>query len=138
MMISDFLNSYFWPYKFICNWWQGDKYKEAEAIFEDLLNEKRTFKPDQKMFHMMIYMYKKAGDYAQARKLFALMSERGIPLSTVTFNSLMSFETDYKEVSSIYDQVLSCLIAQSDYQYLVVQSLWYRIKIYRVYQYSFP
>ena len=75
------------------------------------------------MFHMMIYMYKKAGDYAQARKLFTQMSERGIPLSTVTFNSLMSFETDYKEVSSIYDQVLSCLIAQSDYQYLVVKSL---------------
>lgn len=103
---------------------QGDKYKEAEAIFEDLLNEKRaSFKPDQKMFHMMIYMYKKAGDYAQARKLFAQMSERGIPLSTVTFNSLISFETDYKEVSSIYDQVLSRLIAQSDLQYLVVNSL---------------
>uniref|UniRef100_A0A0E0LS43 PROP1-like PPR domain-containing protein n=1 Tax=Oryza punctata TaxID=4537 RepID=A0A0E0LS43_ORYPU len=85
---------------------EGDKYKEAEAIFEDLLNEKRaSFKPDQKMFHMMIYMYKKAGDYAQARKLFAQMSERGIPLSTVTFNSLMSFETVYKEVSSIYDQM---------------------------------
>lgn len=85
---------------------EGDKYKEAEAIFEDLLNEKRTsFKPDQKMFHMMIYMYKKAGDYAQARKLFAQMSERGIPLSTVTFNSLMSFETEYKEVSNIYDQM---------------------------------
>jgi pentatricopeptide repeat protein len=57
-------------------------------------------------------MYRKSGDYAQARKLFAQMSERGIPLSTVTFNSLMSFETDYKEVSSIYDQVLSHLIAQ--------------------------
>ncbi|RCV29730.1 hypothetical protein SETIT_6G035900v2 [Setaria italica] len=85
---------------------EGDKYKEAETIFEDLLNEKRaSFKPDQKMFHMMIYMYRKSGDYAQARKLFAQMSERGIPLSTVTFNSLMSFETDYKEVSSIYDQM---------------------------------
>ncbi|KAL6659432.1 hypothetical protein ACP70R_003472 [Stipagrostis hirtigluma subsp. patula] len=85
---------------------EGDKYKEAEAIFENLLSEKRaSFKPDQKMFHMMIYMYKKAGDYAQARKLFAQMSERRIPLSTVTFNSLMSFETDYKEVSSIYDQM---------------------------------
>jgi pentatricopeptide repeat protein len=58
------------------------------------------------MFHMMIYMYKKAGDYTQARKLFAQMPERGIPQSAVTFNSLMSFEADYKEVSSIYDQVL--------------------------------
>jgi hypothetical protein len=34
------------------------------------------------------------------------MPERGIPQSAVTFNSLMSFEADYKEVSSIYDQVL--------------------------------
>ncbi|KAK3122899.1 hypothetical protein QOZ80_8AG0619970 [Eleusine coracana subsp. coracana] len=85
---------------------EGDRYKEAESIFEDLLNERRaSFKPDQKMFHMMIYMYKKAGYYTRARKLFAQMSERGIPLSTVTFNSLMSFETDYKEVSSIYDQM---------------------------------
>jgi pentatricopeptide repeat protein len=99
--------------KFIYYCCQGDKYKEAEAIFDDLLNERRaSFKPDQKMFHMMIYMYKKSGDYVRARKLFAQMSERGIPLSTVTFNSLMSFETDYKEVSSIYDQVLYHSIAQ--------------------------
>lgn len=53
----------------------------------------------------MIYMHKKAGSYDKARKLFGLMAERGIKQSTVTYNSLMSFETDYKEVSNIYDQV---------------------------------
>lgn len=85
---------------------QGDKFKEAEEVFESLLKEERApFKPDQKMFHMMIYMYKKASNYDQARKIFVQMAERGIPQSTVTFNSLMSFETNYKEVSSIYDQV---------------------------------
>ncbi|XP_010906096.1 pentatricopeptide repeat-containing protein At3g59040 isoform X2 [Elaeis guineensis] len=85
---------------------EGDKFKEAEEVFESLLKEERApFKPDQKMFHMMIYMYKKASNYDQARKIFAQMSERGIPQSTVTFNSLMSFETNYKEVSSIYDQM---------------------------------
>ncbi|XP_072970818.1 pentatricopeptide repeat-containing protein At3g59040 [Typha angustifolia] len=85
---------------------EGDKYKEAEAVFQSLLNEERgPFKPDQKMFHMMIYMHKKAGNYDQARKLFAQMAERGIPQSTITFNSLMSFETNYKEVSNIYDQM---------------------------------
>lgn len=57
------------------------------------------------MFHMMIYMYKKSGDYDKARKLFALMNERGIQQNTVTYNSLMSFETNYKEVANIYDQV---------------------------------
>ncbi|KAJ4816019.1 Pentatricopeptide repeat-containing protein [Rhynchospora pubera] len=83
---------------------EGDKYMEAEAVFESLLKEERPpFKPDQKMFHMMIYMYKKAGNYQKAHKLFSEMAVRGIPQSTVTFNSLMSFETDYKEVSNIYD-----------------------------------
>lgn len=62
-------------------------------------------KPDQKMFHMMIYMFKKAGNYEKARKLFAEMAARGVPQTTVTYNSLMSFETNYKEVSKIYDQV---------------------------------
>ena len=54
---------------------------------------------------MMVYMHKKAGSYEKARRLFALMVERGVPQSTVTYNSLMSFETNYKEVSRIYDQV---------------------------------
>uniref|UniRef100_A0A2P2K1W3 Pentatricopeptide repeat-containing protein n=1 Tax=Rhizophora mucronata TaxID=61149 RepID=A0A2P2K1W3_RHIMU len=85
---------------------QGKKFKEAEEVFETLLNEEKSpLKPDQKMFHMMIYLYRMAGNYAKARKIFALMAERGVPQSTVTYNSLMSFETNYKEVSDIYDQV---------------------------------
>ncbi|CAK9157702.1 unnamed protein product [Ilex paraguariensis] len=85
---------------------EGDKFKEAEEIFETLLNtEVSLLKPDQKMFHMMIYMHKKAGNYDKARKLFALMAERGVQQTTVTYNSLMSFDTNYKEVSKIYDQV---------------------------------
>ncbi|GFP96395.1 pentatricopeptide repeat-containing protein at3g59040 [Phtheirospermum japonicum] len=85
---------------------EGDKFREAEEIFETLLDEKISpLKPDQKMFHMMIYMYKKSGSYDKARKLFALMSEKGIQQSTVTYNSLMSFETNYKEVANIFDQM---------------------------------
>lgn len=57
---------------------------------------------------MMIYMYKKAGNYDQARRIFAQMAAKEVPQSTVTYNSLMSFENDYKEVSKIYDQVLLC------------------------------
>lgn len=85
---------------------QGNKFTEAEQIFENLTkDEKSPLKPDQKMFHMMIYMHRKAGSYEKAYKLFCLMAERGIHRSTVTFNSLMSFETNYKDVSRIYDQV---------------------------------
>lgn len=89
---------------------QGSKFREAEEVFQYLLNnEKSSLKPDQKMFHMMIYMYKKAGNYEKARKTFALMAERGIVQSTITYNSLMSFETNYKEVSKTYDQVIESL-----------------------------
>ncbi|CAI9782300.1 unnamed protein product [Fraxinus pennsylvanica] len=85
---------------------QGNRYKEAEEIFETLLDKQTSpLKPDQRMFHMMIYMYKKAGSYDKARKLFVLMPERGIQQTTVTYNSLMSFETNYKEVAKIYDQM---------------------------------
>lgn len=84
----------------------GNKFKEAEEVFDRLLNDENSpLKPDQKMFNMMIYMFKKAGSYEKARKAFALMAERGIEQSTVTYNSLMSFETNYKEVSNIYDQM---------------------------------
>ncbi|GMG98876.1 hypothetical protein Nepgr_000716 [Nepenthes gracilis] len=85
---------------------EGNKFKEAEAVFEDLIkDEKSPLKPDQKMFHMMIYMHRKAGNYEKARKFFSLMAERGVQQSTVTYNSLMSYETNYKEVSNIYDQM---------------------------------
>ncbi|KAL2245852.1 UNVERIFIED_CONTAM: Pentatricopeptide repeat-containing protein [Sesamum indicum] len=85
---------------------EGDKFKEAEEIFETLLHEEISpLKPDQKMFHMMIYMYKKAGSYDKARKLFAVMPERGVQQTTVTYNSLMSFENNYKEVANIFDQM---------------------------------
>lgn len=86
---------------------QGNKFKEAEEIFQSLLDEEKSpLKPDQKMFHMMIYMYRKAGSYENARKIFGLMRERGVPQSSVTYNSLMSFEGNYKEVSKMYDQVI--------------------------------
>lgn len=85
---------------------QADKFKEAEEIFETILtDEVSTLKPDQQMFHMMIYMYKKAGSSDKARKLFSMMTERGIPQTSVTYNSLMSYEANYKEVANIYDQV---------------------------------
>ncbi|XP_028764483.1 pentatricopeptide repeat-containing protein At3g59040-like [Neltuma alba] len=85
---------------------EGNKYREAEEVFDSLLNNGNPpLKPDQKMFHMMIYMHKKAGNHEKARRTFALMAEQGIERSTITYNSLMSFETNYKEVSKIYDQM---------------------------------
>ncbi|KAG5549722.1 hypothetical protein RHGRI_014879 [Rhododendron griersonianum] len=85
---------------------EGNKFEAAEEIFESLLNDKSSpLRPDQKMFHMMIYLFGKARNYEKARKMNALMAERGVQRSTVTYNSLMSFERSYKEVSNIYDEM---------------------------------
>lgn len=90
----------------VCWFLQGDKFEAAEEIFDTLLNDESSpLRPDQKMFHMMIYLFRKARNYEKARKMYALMAERGVQRSTVTYNSLMSFEKSYKEVSSIYDEV---------------------------------
>ncbi|KAI3683881.1 hypothetical protein L1987_84396 [Smallanthus sonchifolius] len=85
---------------------EADKYEEAEEVFETILtDEVSSLSPDQQMFHMMIYMYKKTGKNDKARKLFSMMNERGLQQTSVTYNSLMSFETNYKEVAKIYDQM---------------------------------
>lgn len=86
---------------------QADKFEEAEEIFESILtDEVSSLKPDQQMFHMMIYMYKKAGSNDKARRLFSMMNERGLQQTSVTYNSLMSYESNYKEVAKVYDQVI--------------------------------
>lgn len=85
---------------------EGKKFEEAEEIFHGILNdEKSIVKPDQRMFQLMIHMYKKDGKRDQAHKLYGEMVSRGIPISTVTFNSLMTSETDYKETGRIFNQL---------------------------------
>ncbi|KAL7615817.1 hypothetical protein Lser_V15G01893 [Lactuca serriola] len=85
---------------------EADKFEEAEEIFESILtDEVSSLKPDQQMFHMMIYMYKKAGSNDKARRLFSMMNERGLQQTSVTYNSLMSYESNYKEVAKVYDQM---------------------------------
>ncbi|CAH1435180.1 unnamed protein product [Lactuca virosa] len=85
---------------------EADKFEEAEEIFEAILtDEVSSLKPDQQMFHMMIYMYKKAGSNDKARRLFSMMNERGLQQTSVTYNSLMSYESNYKEVAKVYDQM---------------------------------
>ncbi|KAK4397924.1 Pentatricopeptide repeat-containing protein [Sesamum angolense] len=64
---------------------EGDRFKEAEEIFETLLHEKISpLKPDQKMFHMMIYMYKKAGVMTK------LMQRAGVRPDVVSYALLIN------------------------------------------------
>uniref|UniRef100_A0A0D6R2Y3 Pentacotripeptide-repeat region of PRORP domain-containing protein n=1 Tax=Araucaria cunninghamii TaxID=56994 RepID=A0A0D6R2Y3_ARACU len=85
---------------------EGGRFDEAEAIFGSILDdEKSDVKPDQRMFQLMIHMYKKAGKPDQARQLYGEMVARGIPLSTITFNSLMTGQLDFKESGRVFSQL---------------------------------
>ncbi|KAB2610849.1 pentatricopeptide repeat-containing protein [Pyrus ussuriensis x Pyrus communis] len=59
---------------------EGSKFKEAEEIFGTLLNEEKS-----------------PLNYDKACKMFAVMSERGVPQSTITYNSLISFENNARK-----------------------------------------
>eukprot|EP00252_Welwitschia_mirabilis_P022042 TRINITY_DN5831_c0_g1_i1.p1 TRINITY_DN5831_c0_g1~~TRINITY_DN5831_c0_g1_i1.p1 ORF type:complete len:360 (-),score=59.53 TRINITY_DN5831_c0_g1_i1:43-1122(-) len=84
----------------------AEKYDETEEIFQGIMEaEKPGVRPDQKMFHLMIYMYKKIGKRDQAYQLYKDMLSRGIPRSTVTFNSLMTAEKDWKRKDELFNQV---------------------------------
>ncbi|XP_057865110.1 pentatricopeptide repeat-containing protein At3g59040 isoform X2 [Cryptomeria japonica] len=85
---------------------EGGKFETAESVFNDILDdEKSKVKPDQRMFQLMIHMYKKAGKSDQALQIYEQMVARGIPLSTVTFNILMSGQMDFKKTSRVFNQL---------------------------------
>lgn len=55
--------------------WTIEMDQWPEVGFECLLNEERSCKPDLKMFHMMIFMYKEAENYDQARRTLPIFQE---------------------------------------------------------------
>ncbi|KAH9565226.1 hypothetical protein CY35_04G067300 [Sphagnum magellanicum] len=70
---------------------RGGQYEAAEKIFKSI-TEGEGLKPDARMYNYMIHMYGKAGKAAEAQALIRQMKGLGLPMSAVTFNSLMSFQ----------------------------------------------
>jgi pentatricopeptide repeat protein len=63
-------------------------------------------KPDARMYNYMIHMYGKAGKAAEAQALIRQMKGLGLPMSAVTFNSLMSFQKTVPGAEATLRQVL--------------------------------
>jgi pentatricopeptide repeat protein len=84
---------------------QGGQYEAAEKIFRSM-TEGEGLKPDARMYNYMIHMYGKAGKAAEAQALIRQMKGLGLPMSAVTFNSLMSFQKTVPGAEATLRQVL--------------------------------
>ncbi len=84
---------------------QGGQYDAAEKIFRSM-TEGEGLKPDARMYNYMIHMYGKAGKAAEAQALIRQMKGLGLPMSAVTFNSLMSFQKTVPGAEATLRQVL--------------------------------
>jgi pentatricopeptide repeat protein len=94
---------------------QGGQYEAAEKIFKSM-TEGEGLKPDARMYNYMIHMYGKAGKAAEAQALIRQMKGLGLPMSAVTFNSLMSFQKTVPGAEATFRQVL-CHKTRDGYQF---------------------
>lgn len=85
---------------------KGERYEDAERIFNTMSEEAgENFKPDQKLFNLMIHSYGKSGKPEEAAKLSRKMKALDVPLSNVTFNTLMACQSSVKDTENVFRQV---------------------------------
>ena len=58
------------------------------------------------MFNLMIHSYGKCGKVEEAAKLSRKMKAVDVPLSVITFNTLLSCQPSVKDTESVFRQVL--------------------------------
>ena len=56
------------------------------------MGEKDEAKPDARLYNLMMHTYGKAGKLSEQQALFRQMKGSGVPMTAVTFNSLMAFQ----------------------------------------------
>ncbi|GMH13365.1 hypothetical protein Nepgr_015206 [Nepenthes gracilis] len=94
---------------------EGNKFKEAEAVFEDLIkDEKSPLKPDQKMFHMMIYMHRKAGNYERLMAEYVSCLDDGDETQIRVLGDI-SASADGSSNGTFFRAVLTSIIAEDDW-----------------------
>lgn len=84
---------------------QGGRYEDAERIFEGM-SERDGVKPDVRHFNLMIHTYGKAGKMKEAQSLLRRMKRLGLPLSAVSFNSVMSLQRSVADAEAVLRQVM--------------------------------
>eukprot|EP00250_Pteridium_aquilinum_P035589 c9692_g1_i1 orf=69-1715(+) len=83
---------------------KGEKYADADRIYKSLETD-NIVKPDQKLCNLMIHSYGKRGMIEEAFHLSRKMKALNIPLSVVTFNSLLSCQPSVQDTESVFRQM---------------------------------
>ncbi|KAI5060857.1 hypothetical protein GOP47_0023362 [Adiantum capillus-veneris] len=83
---------------------KGHRYEDADRIFKDMESD-NIVKPDQKLCNLMIHSYGKRGMIDEALHLSRKMKAVKIPLSIVTFNTLLSCQRSVDAAESVFKQM---------------------------------
>lgn len=83
---------------------KAEKHDDADRIFMSLESED-VVKPDQQLFNVMIHSYGKRGMVDEAFHLSRKMKALSIPLTAVTFNTLLSCQPTVQETENVYKQM---------------------------------
>lgn len=81
-----------------------EKHEDADRIYKSLQSD-NIVKPDQKLCNLMIHSYGKRGMVEEALHLSRKMKALNIPLSVVTFNTLLSCQPSVHDTESVFRQM---------------------------------
>lgn len=97
---------------------KGDKFGDAERIFSSISEVAgANVKLDQKLCNLMIHCYGKSGKVDEASRLSRKMKAMDIPLSVVTFNSLISCQPCVKDAENVFRQMQRAKIEPDVFSY---------------------
>lgn len=74
------------------------------------MGEKDEAKPDARLYNLMMHTYGKAGKLSVQQALFRQMKGSGVPMTAVTFNSLMAFQKTVADAEACLRHVWFCRI----------------------------
>lgn len=71
-------------------------------------------KPDSRLYNLMMHTYGKAGKLPEQQALYRRMKGSGVPMTAVTFNSLMASQKSVPDAEACLRHV-RCSISPSQY-----------------------
>ncbi|KAG0589996.1 hypothetical protein KC19_1G062500 [Ceratodon purpureus] len=78
---------------------KAERFDDAERIFNSM-GVKDEAKPDARLYNLMIHTYGKARKFSEQQSLFRRMKGSGVPMTAVTFNSLMAFQKTVEDAEA--------------------------------------
>lgn len=94
---------------------KAERFNDAERIFK-CLDESAEAKPDARLYNLMLHTYGKAGKFSEQQALFRQMKGAGVPMTVVTFNSLMAFQKTVADAEACLRHVALALLSDASCQ----------------------